>query len=69
MTLPFREFTLWRERLGLFSLGVPRDAVREDQEGRSPEANEDPEEFAMSTDLKTRILAAGIIPDGDRCED
>ena len=55
--------------MGLFSLGVPRDAIREDQEGRGPEADENPEEFAMGADFKTHILAAGIIPDSNGCED
>ena len=53
----------------LFSLGVPRKTVGEDQEGRGPEADEDPEEFAVGTNLKAHILAAGIIPDGDGGED
>ena len=55
--------------MGLFLLGVPRDAVGEDQECRGPKTNEDPEQFAMGAHFKRSFFPARIIPDGYGCED
>ena len=46
-----------------------REAVREDQKCRRPEANENTEKLAVRAGFKRYRFSAGIIPDGDGGED
>lgn len=53
----------WR-RLFLF-VSETREAVREDQECRSPEANKNTEKLAVCAGFKCGRFSSCIIPDGD----